>query len=239
MYKRCKLFTFSCLCLSSRKRLTDWETDITPLVGEELLVEVLDDIPLTMHNFVSSLSNKHTCFTCLWHVWNTECQPFRNDPIFGFLIIFCLNVLKHCCCKRKYFVYLCRYGKPSSNWLTVIFATSSFLMASDVRHAATNFTSTAVARSLLCAWTWIQWANGELEKKCWVSCSESVQWLYLYRATKCLSGDASKSKSYFTTCHCLFSIVATSCMHGWVEGMEWGSWTCHWTLGFSLHISSK
>lgn len=38
----------------SRKRLTDWDTDITPLVGEELLVEVLDDIPLTMHNFVSA-----------------------------------------------------------------------------------------------------------------------------------------------------------------------------------------
>uniref|UniRef100_A0AAQ5YX29 non-specific serine/threonine protein kinase n=1 Tax=Amphiprion ocellaris TaxID=80972 RepID=A0AAQ5YX29_AMPOC len=38
--------------LEGRKRLTDWDTDITPLVGEELLVEVLDDIPLTMHNFV-------------------------------------------------------------------------------------------------------------------------------------------------------------------------------------------
>ncbi|XP_008333582.1 serine/threonine-protein kinase A-Raf-like isoform X2 [Cynoglossus semilaevis] len=38
--------------LEGRKRLTDWETDITPLVGEELIVEVLDDIPLTMHNFV-------------------------------------------------------------------------------------------------------------------------------------------------------------------------------------------
>uniref|UniRef100_A0A669DYL8 non-specific serine/threonine protein kinase n=1 Tax=Oreochromis niloticus TaxID=8128 RepID=A0A669DYL8_ORENI len=38
--------------LGGRKRLTDWDTDITPLVGEELLVEVLDDIPLTMHNFV-------------------------------------------------------------------------------------------------------------------------------------------------------------------------------------------
>uniref|UniRef100_A0A8C2F7Q3 non-specific serine/threonine protein kinase n=1 Tax=Cyprinus carpio TaxID=7962 RepID=A0A8C2F7Q3_CYPCA len=32
--------------------LTEWDTDITPLVGEELLVEVLDDVPLTMHNFV-------------------------------------------------------------------------------------------------------------------------------------------------------------------------------------------
>uniref|UniRef100_A0A8C9T1N6 non-specific serine/threonine protein kinase n=1 Tax=Scleropages formosus TaxID=113540 RepID=A0A8C9T1N6_SCLFO len=38
--------------LEGRKRLTDWSTDITPLVGEELLVEVLDDVPLTMHNFV-------------------------------------------------------------------------------------------------------------------------------------------------------------------------------------------
>uniref|UniRef100_A0AAV2MTR0 non-specific serine/threonine protein kinase n=1 Tax=Knipowitschia caucasica TaxID=637954 RepID=A0AAV2MTR0_KNICA len=38
--------------LEGRKRLTDWDTDITPLVGEELLVEVLDDIPLSMHNFV-------------------------------------------------------------------------------------------------------------------------------------------------------------------------------------------
>uniref|UniRef100_A0AAX7VM64 non-specific serine/threonine protein kinase n=1 Tax=Astatotilapia calliptera TaxID=8154 RepID=A0AAX7VM64_ASTCA len=34
--------------LGGRKRLTDWDTDITPLVGEELLVEVLDDIPLTI-----------------------------------------------------------------------------------------------------------------------------------------------------------------------------------------------
>lgn len=48
-----KFFTLLHVFLSSRKRLTDWDTDITPLVGEELLVEVLDDIPLTMHNFVS------------------------------------------------------------------------------------------------------------------------------------------------------------------------------------------
>ncbi|XP_023669196.2 serine/threonine-protein kinase A-Raf [Paramormyrops kingsleyae] len=38
--------------LEGHKRLTDWSTDITPLVGEELLVEILDDVPLTMHNFV-------------------------------------------------------------------------------------------------------------------------------------------------------------------------------------------
>ncbi len=46
------------LLLASRKRLTEWNTDITPLVGEELLVEVLDDVPLTMHNFVSVLAQQ-------------------------------------------------------------------------------------------------------------------------------------------------------------------------------------
>lgn len=31
----------------------DWNTDSTSLIGEELLVEVLDHVPLTTHNFVS------------------------------------------------------------------------------------------------------------------------------------------------------------------------------------------
>lgn len=52
-------FCFSFLLLDSRKRLTEWNTDITPLVGEELLVEVLDDVPLTMHNFVSVLAQQN------------------------------------------------------------------------------------------------------------------------------------------------------------------------------------
>lgn len=30
----------------------DWNTDSTSLIGEELLVEVLDHVPLTTHNFV-------------------------------------------------------------------------------------------------------------------------------------------------------------------------------------------
>lgn len=34
----------------------DWNTDSTSLIGEELLVEVLDHVPLTTHNFVSTLS---------------------------------------------------------------------------------------------------------------------------------------------------------------------------------------
>lgn len=35
----------------------DWNTDSTSLIGEELLVEVLDHVPLTTHNFVSTPNN--------------------------------------------------------------------------------------------------------------------------------------------------------------------------------------
>ncbi|XP_077185548.1 serine/threonine-protein kinase A-Raf [Paroedura picta] len=35
-----------------RKTITDWETDLVNLEGAELSVEVLEDVPLTMHNFV-------------------------------------------------------------------------------------------------------------------------------------------------------------------------------------------
>lgn len=37
-----------------RKTVTAWDTAIAPLDGEELIVEVLEDVPLTMHNFVSA-----------------------------------------------------------------------------------------------------------------------------------------------------------------------------------------
>ncbi|XP_030624919.1 raf-1 proto-oncogene, serine/threonine kinase a [Chanos chanos] len=36
----------------SKKSKMDWNTDSTSLIGEELLVEVLDHVPLTTHNFV-------------------------------------------------------------------------------------------------------------------------------------------------------------------------------------------
>uniref|UniRef100_A0A7N8XLN1 RAF proto-oncogene serine/threonine-protein kinase n=1 Tax=Mastacembelus armatus TaxID=205130 RepID=A0A7N8XLN1_9TELE len=36
----------------SKKFRMDWNTDTTSLIGEELLVEVLDHVPLTTHNFV-------------------------------------------------------------------------------------------------------------------------------------------------------------------------------------------
>lgn len=39
---------------NSKKSRMDWNTDSTSLIGEELLVEVLDHVPLTTHNFVSA-----------------------------------------------------------------------------------------------------------------------------------------------------------------------------------------
>ncbi|XP_006898968.1 PREDICTED: serine/threonine-protein kinase A-Raf isoform X2 [Elephantulus edwardii] len=38
--------------IKGRKTVTAWDTAIAPLDGEELIVEVLEDVPLTMHNFV-------------------------------------------------------------------------------------------------------------------------------------------------------------------------------------------
>lgn len=38
---------------TSKKLRMDWNTDSTSLIGQELLVEVLDHVPLTTHNFVS------------------------------------------------------------------------------------------------------------------------------------------------------------------------------------------
>lgn len=65
------------LYLSSRKRLTDWDTDITPLVGEELLVEVLDDIPLTMHNFVSSCRTHNPVYMFMASLKSSVCFIFK------------------------------------------------------------------------------------------------------------------------------------------------------------------
>uniref|UniRef100_A0A8C7U3I2 non-specific serine/threonine protein kinase n=1 Tax=Oncorhynchus mykiss TaxID=8022 RepID=A0A8C7U3I2_ONCMY len=62
--------------LEGRKRLTDWNTDITPLVGEELLVDVIADLPLLCHNshltFSSTeMSDKYTFTLFLLQVRKT------------------------------------------------------------------------------------------------------------------------------------------------------------------------
>lgn len=53
----------------------DWNTDSTSLIGEELLVEVLDHVPLTTHNFVgiSRLYSKRI---------HQHCRPKEtNNPL--------------------------------------------------------------------------------------------------------------------------------------------------------------
>lgn len=45
----------------------DWNTDSTSLVGEELLVEVLDHVPLTTHNFVSFHNVFKLSYCCLYN----------------------------------------------------------------------------------------------------------------------------------------------------------------------------
>ncbi|XP_053150578.1 serine/threonine-protein kinase A-Raf isoform X2 [Hemicordylus capensis] len=49
-----------------RKIITDWDTDLVNLEGAELSVEVLEDVPLTMHNFVrKTYFNLAFCDFCL------------------------------------------------------------------------------------------------------------------------------------------------------------------------------
>ncbi|ETE60628.1 Serine/threonine-protein kinase A-Raf [Ophiophagus hannah] len=49
-----------------RKTITDWETDLVNLEGAELSVEVLENVPLTMHNFVrKTYFNLAFCDFCL------------------------------------------------------------------------------------------------------------------------------------------------------------------------------
>uniref|UniRef100_A0A7N9AQL1 RAF proto-oncogene serine/threonine-protein kinase n=1 Tax=Mastacembelus armatus TaxID=205130 RepID=A0A7N9AQL1_9TELE len=48
----CAVFKLLQRSHSYKKFRMDWNTDTTSLIGEELLVEVLDHVPLTTHNFV-------------------------------------------------------------------------------------------------------------------------------------------------------------------------------------------
>uniref|UniRef100_A0AAY5KSS3 non-specific serine/threonine protein kinase n=1 Tax=Esox lucius TaxID=8010 RepID=A0AAY5KSS3_ESOLU len=87
--------------LEGRKRLTDWNTDITPLVGEELLVEVLDDVPLTMHNFVRKTFFKLAyCDFCHKFLFNGfRCQTcgykFHQHCSSKVPTVFCLSTWTH------------------------------------------------------------------------------------------------------------------------------------------------
>lgn len=53
-------------CFREKKPI-DWDTDISWLTGEELHVEVLENVPLTTHNFVSPAAGTHH-LTSVWSV---------------------------------------------------------------------------------------------------------------------------------------------------------------------------
>ncbi|XP_038638503.1 serine/threonine-protein kinase A-Raf-like [Scyliorhinus canicula] len=89
--KCCAVYRF----IDGHRKLTDWGTDITPLVGEELMVEVLDEVPLSMHNFVrKTFFNLAFCDFCLKFLFHGfRCQTsFRFPPLTGDVAIKILKV---------------------------------------------------------------------------------------------------------------------------------------------------
>ncbi|GAB1302674.1 Serine/threonine-protein kinase A-Raf [Apodemus speciosus] len=64
-----------------RKTVTAWDTAIAPLDGEELIVEVLEDVPLTMHNFVRktffSLAFCDFCLKFLFHGFRCQTCGYK------------------------------------------------------------------------------------------------------------------------------------------------------------------
>ncbi|XP_044844787.1 serine/threonine-protein kinase A-Raf isoform X1 [Mauremys mutica] len=67
--------------LGGTKLLTAWDTDITPLEGQVLYVEVLDEVPLTMHNFVRktffSLAFCDFCLKFLFHGFRCQTCGYK------------------------------------------------------------------------------------------------------------------------------------------------------------------
>uniref|UniRef100_A0A8C4YJ88 non-specific serine/threonine protein kinase n=1 Tax=Gopherus evgoodei TaxID=1825980 RepID=A0A8C4YJ88_9SAUR len=67
--------------LGGTKMPTAWDTDITPLEGQVLYVEVLDEVPLTMHNFVRktffSLAFCDFCLKFLFHGFRCQTCGYK------------------------------------------------------------------------------------------------------------------------------------------------------------------
>uniref|UniRef100_A0A8C5KL01 non-specific serine/threonine protein kinase n=1 Tax=Jaculus jaculus TaxID=51337 RepID=A0A8C5KL01_JACJA len=67
--------------IKGRKTVTSWDTAIAPLDGEELIVEVLEDVPLTMHNFVRktffSLAFCDFCLKFLFHGFRCQTCGYK------------------------------------------------------------------------------------------------------------------------------------------------------------------
>uniref|UniRef100_A0A8C4DVC2 RAF proto-oncogene serine/threonine-protein kinase n=1 Tax=Dicentrarchus labrax TaxID=13489 RepID=A0A8C4DVC2_DICLA len=86
----------------SKKFRMDWNTDSTSLIGEELLVEVLDHVPLTTHNFVRK--------TYLKLAFCDICQKFLLN---GFRCQTCgYKFHEHCSTKVP---TMCQWGQACPN----------------------------------------------------------------------------------------------------------------------------
>lgn len=60
-HQSCQCDTQIFFVLIREKKPIGWDTDISWLTGEELHVEVLENVPLTTHNFVSIMSLFQYC----------------------------------------------------------------------------------------------------------------------------------------------------------------------------------
>lgn len=132
---RWMLFPKLCTSCFREKKPIGWDTDISWLTGEELHVEVLENVPLTTHNFVSSVG------------LNGRPQEWTTD-------------LKDRCCYSSLCTYavFClflpnRWGRPSSHWPSATSAESCCSRVSAVRPVATSSTSAAAQRFPLCVST--------------------------------------------------------------------------------------
>uniref|UniRef100_A0A8C1L489 RAF proto-oncogene serine/threonine-protein kinase n=1 Tax=Cyprinus carpio TaxID=7962 RepID=A0A8C1L489_CYPCA len=93
---------------SFKKLRMDWSTDSTSLVGEELLVEVLDHVPLTTHNFVRK--------TFLKLAFCDICQKFL---LHGFRCQTCgYKFHEHCSTKVPTMLFTKPYTRTNSCSLT-------------------------------------------------------------------------------------------------------------------------
>lgn len=136
---RWMLFPKLCTSCFREKKPIGWDTDISWLTGEELHVEVLENVPLTTHNFVSSVGLNDSP-----QEWTTDLKDWCCHPLlcthFALMVCFCLFPGD-------------RWGRPSSRWPSATSAESCCSRVSAVRPVATSSTSAAAQRFPLCVST--------------------------------------------------------------------------------------
>uniref|UniRef100_A0A8C9W6F8 RAF proto-oncogene serine/threonine-protein kinase n=1 Tax=Scleropages formosus TaxID=113540 RepID=A0A8C9W6F8_SCLFO len=113
----------------SRKTRMDWNVDSTSLIGEDLLVEVLDHVPLTTHNFVRK--------TFLKLAYCDICQKFLLN---GFRCQTC-GYKFHEHCSTKVPTMCLDWSRPPSSPLFLLFHTPRGAQPSDSHSTPHAFNS--------------------------------------------------------------------------------------------------